>query len=113
MLNKLNKGGRRMMNGENGFTLIEMVIVLFIIAVLILLIIPTISNRSEHVDNQGCEALVLSVQTQADAYRLENGSYPKTINKLKEDNFITESQLKCKNDKKLTIDNEGVVSVQN
>lgn len=101
-----------MMTGDKGFTLIEMIIVLFIIAVLILLIVPTISQRSEHVDEQGCDALILTVQTQADAYRLEEGSYPETIKELAKEKFITDEQQKCKDNRKLTINNEGVVSVK-
>lgn len=101
-----------MLKKESGFTLIEMLIVLLIIAVLILLIVPTIGKRSENVHEQGCEALVLTVQTQADAYRLEKGNYPTSIEQLKKEHFITDNQIKCKSDQALTINNEGVVSVQ-
>lgn len=101
-----------MLKKESGFTLIEMLIVLMIIAVLILIIVPTISERSKNVDEQGCEALVLTVQTQADAYRLEKGSYPSTIEELKGEKFITENQLKCKNKKDLTINSEGIVGIE-
>lgn len=101
-----------MFKNEKAFTLIEMLIVLMIIAVLILLIIPTIGNRSKNVHSQGCDALVLAVQTQADAYRLEKGNYPKTLPILKEEKFITENQLKCKDDKSLTINEEGEVGIE-
>lgn len=102
-----------MINNERAFTLIEMLIVLMIIAVLILLIIPTISNRSKYVHEEGCSALVLAVQTQADAYRLEKGKYPTQISELLKEKFITENQLKCKGDKTLTINEDGIVGVQN
>lgn len=101
-----------MFSNEKAFTLIEMLIVLLIIAVLILLIVPTIGNRSKNVNHQGCEALILTVQTQADAYRLEKGAYPKSIEQLKNEKFITDKQLKCKNDKSLTIDENGVVGLK-
>lgn len=47
---------------ENGFTLIEMLIVLFIITMLILIAIPNITKHFQTVDDKGCNAYVKMVQ---------------------------------------------------
>lgn len=101
-----------MLNDENGFTLIEMLIVLAIISVLIILVIPNLSGKSEKLNEEGCKALVAVVQTQVDTYYLEKGNYPKDLNELEEENYITKQQMHCANDKALEYD-DGKVSEPN
>ena len=60
-------------NNKKGFTLIEMVLVLFIISVLMLLIIPNLSGKKNAIEAQGNEALQTVVQAQADMYELDTG----------------------------------------
>lgn len=43
---------------DDGFTLVEMLIVLLIISVLILITIPNITKHFKTIDNKGCEAYV-------------------------------------------------------
>ncbi|WP_404453001.1 prepilin-type N-terminal cleavage/methylation domain-containing protein [Virgibacillus necropolis] len=86
-----------MFKSQKGFTLIEMLIVLMIISVLIILIIPNISKKSEEVYDKGCKALISVVQTQAEAYYLDNGSHPATTETLVTAGYITEEQKTCKN----------------
>lgn len=57
----------RKMKDEQGFTLVEMLLVLLVISVLIILIIPNIAAQSENVQNTGCEAQVRMVQSQVEA----------------------------------------------
>lgn len=58
---------------NKGFTLIEMIIVLFVISVIMLLIIPNISKNKESIDTKGNEAFVTVVQTQLDLYTMNKG----------------------------------------
>ncbi|WP_163969990.1 competence type IV pilus major pilin ComGC [Oceanobacillus halotolerans] len=99
-----------MFQSEKGFTLIEMLVVLMIISVLILLIIPNLGEKSESVNEQGCDALVSVVQAQADAYYLEEGNYPTDLATLEGDNYITEDQKTCPDGSTILI-NSGTVSV--
>ena len=46
---------------SEGFTLIEMLLVLLVISVLIILIIPNIAAQSKNVQNTGCDAQVKMV----------------------------------------------------
>jgi len=88
-------------NKEAGFTLIEMLIVLMIITVLIILLIPNLSTRSEDVHSRGCEALINTVQAQVQAYQLDKGKLPTSLTQLATENYIEEEQKTCPNEKEL------------
>lgn len=99
-----------MLKNENGFTLVEMLVVMLVITVLLLLIIPNVSTQSESVNDKGCEALISIVQTQADAYFFEEGSYPKDIDELFNKNYLNENQMACSDNSTFSIDANGKVS---
>lgn len=92
-----------MIKNEKGFTLIEMLIVLSIITVLIILIVPTLANKSGEVQDTGCEALVQTVQSQVAAYQLEKSKKPQSIEILVQEDFITDKQKQCRNGKDLEL----------
>lgn len=87
---------------KNGFTLVEMLIVLFIITVLTLLFVPQISKRAENVSDNGCEALEKTVIAQANAYYLEKNDWP-DLDELQSAGYIEEDQKTCKNDKPIVL----------
>lgn len=93
-------------NNDDGFTLLEMLIVMIIITILILLIVPNIAKQSEGIHSSGCEALVQTVQTQVQAYQLEEKSYPPTLNALKDAGYINDDHLACQNGTALNYDGE-------
>ena len=66
VLVKFIQKGRR----KEGFTLIEMVLVLFIVAALLLLIIPNMSKQTKNVETKTNAALVETVETQMELYLL-------------------------------------------
>lgn len=92
---------------EKGFTLIEMLIVMLIIAILLLLIIPNIAKQSTNLRSKGCDALVKTVQTQVEAYRLEKGTTPSSLNELVEEKYINEEQTSCDGGTKIKYDSES------
>lgn len=97
-----------MINREDGFTLIEMLIVLLVITILLILIIPNITNKTEAIHDHGCDALVQLVQAQVVAYELDHGSLPSSIDVLVSEKYISEDQKQCKNGKKLVLSNGKV-----
>jgi|SRR5690625_596384 len=101
-----------MLKKEFGFTLIEMLIVLLIISVLIILIVPNLSNSSKGIDDQGCEALMTVAQTQVNLYYLEKRVYPATIQELVNGGYLTDKQTKCSNNKVLVLDDNYNVQIQ-
>jgi|SRR5690625_1758179 len=100
-----------MNKNEKGFTLIEMLIVLTIITVLILLVVPNLTNKNRSVHATGCEALKNTVQAQVSAYQLDNEELPDNLDTLKKADYITDEQKKCKNGDILEL-KEGIVSIK-
>lgn len=80
---------------EKGFTLIEMLIVLFVISVIMLLIIPNISENKKSIDETGNEAFANVVQTQLDLYKMSDGAAvtdATTFEVLKTKGYLNENQ---------------------
>ncbi|WP_188453667.1 competence type IV pilus major pilin ComGC [Virgibacillus oceani] len=97
-----------MFKNQKGFTLIEMLIVLLIISVLIILFVPNLSDKSDKVYSKGCDALVSVVQAQVDAYKLDKGNSPASLEVLKSAGYITGEQMSCPNKDSLTLKDDIV-----
>ncbi|UJF14662.1 prepilin-type N-terminal cleavage/methylation domain-containing protein [Jeotgalibaca sp. MA1X17-3] len=82
---------RKYLKDDRGFTLVEMVIVLFIISILSLIFIPNIANTKKDVEDDGRKALTTVIQTQADLYEYKNSERP-TLDVLAEKKYITDGQ---------------------
>src|SRR5699024_1491869 len=98
-----------MLKKQEGFTLIEMLIVLMIITVLIILIVPSLANRTKEVNAESCDALQKSVHAQVNVYQLEENKLPDTLKDLVDKKYITSEQTTCKDGTKLTLKN-GIIS---
>ncbi|MFT8393641.1 MAG: competence type IV pilus major pilin ComGC [Liquorilactobacillus ghanensis] len=75
-----------------GFTLIEMSIVLFIIALLILIILPNVGSQRQRAQSVSDQALVEVVQTQANLYRDQFDTKSVSLDDLKKEGFLSEAQ---------------------
>ncbi|NVY97095.1 prepilin-type N-terminal cleavage/methylation domain-containing protein [Lactobacillus sp. DCY120] len=89
---------------HSAFTLIEMVIVLFIISLLMLIIIPNINQQKKAARSKTDNAFKTTLQTQVNMY---DGSNP-TWDALAKDKYLSNSQLKKATSDGYTI-NDGVV----
>ncbi|WP_040985296.1 competence type IV pilus major pilin ComGC [Oceanobacillus jeddahense] len=98
-----------MLKNEKAFTLIEMLIVLMVISVIMILIIPNLGKKTGDVHSKGCDALISVVQAQADAYHIDTGNLPSSLNQLVSADYITDDQTTCSNGNALSISN-GVVN---
>ncbi|GIO23145.1 competence type IV pilus major pilin ComGC [Oceanobacillus sp. J11TS1] len=101
-----------MLKNQKGFTLIEMLIVIMVISVIMILIIPNLGKKTGDVHTKGCDALISVVQAQADAYQIDTGNMPSSLDQLQSADYITADQLTCSNGDKLSISN-GVVNASN
>ena len=79
---------------KSAFTLIEMAVVLFIISLLILLIVPNLSNQRTHADKVNAEALQTELNSQAQLYADDKNVAIETVNvkMLENDGYLTEKQ---------------------
>lgn len=84
-----------MKNGHKrrGFTLIEMTIVLFILALLILIILPNLSNQKKHAQKVHTGAMTTVVQTQLDTYLDATSKKTATLEDLKKAGYLTDKQV--------------------
>lgn len=102
---------KKIFKKEAGFTLIEMLIVLLIISVLIILIVPNLSNSSKDINQKGCEALSKVAQSQVNLYQLDFKKYPETLSELVDQSYLSEDQTTCSNGQALNYDSStGIVT---
>lgn len=105
---------RKKYRNNQGFTLIEMLIVIFIIAILLILIVPNITNNLDTAKDKSSEAYVKTVQSQVTAYELNEQDSDVTFAKLVEKGYLdgpVEKAQKAPNGKTVVIQN-GKASLQ-
>lgn len=75
------------------FTLIEMLVVLFVIGILVLLFIPNIHGVKQTANKTGGDAIIQVVKTQQEIYAEEHGlkELP-TVEKLVAEGYLTDKQ---------------------
>lgn len=96
---------------QNGFTLVEMLIVMMIISVLLILIIPNVIKQQGIINATGCDAFQKNVQAQVQSYMLENEGDVPTIDELETEGFVEFTE--CPDGEKIIIETDGNVSVNN
>jgi general secretion pathway protein G len=67
---------------RRAFTLVEMLLVVTIIGILAALVIPKIVGRSEQARETAALADISSIKTALDAFEVDNGYYPKSLQDL-------------------------------
>ena len=69
-------------NRPRAFTLVEMLLVITIIGILAALVIPKMVGRSEQARQAAAHADISSIKTALDAFEVDNGFYPKSLQDL-------------------------------
>ena len=67
---------RPSLGAERGFTLIEVMIVVAIIAILAAILIPNVVNARAQAQTSACESNLRAIATAAELYYADNNSYP-------------------------------------
>ena len=90
------------LKNEDGFTLIEMTIVIMVVAALLLLIVPNVGKVTENTNSTTSEAAVSTVESQIILYKMENPDDTldgnALLEKLVKDKYITQRQLEAYQD---------------
>ncbi|MCY3026069.1 MULTISPECIES: competence type IV pilus major pilin ComGC [Aerococcus] len=97
MMNVVNHKANRMMkklgvHKQEGFTLLEMIVVLFILGLLILLFLPNIMNQRDSAQETGDEALRQTVETQQILYKNDHDGQEGTIDQLVAEEYLSQEQ---------------------
>jgi len=79
---------------RKAFTLIEMVIVLFIISLLLLIMIPNLAAQRKNADTRSEEAFRTTIRTQKELYEDNHDGKIPSLADLENDGYITEKQSK-------------------
>lgn len=68
---------------SNGFTLIEVMVVVVILAILAAIIVPRVLKRPEQARVAAAQADIRAIQNAMELYKLDNGFYPSTEQGIK------------------------------
>ena len=77
---------------RKAFTLIEMVIVLFIISLLLLIMIPNLAAQRKNADTRSEEAFKTTIRTQKELYEDNHDGAVPTLDDLEKEEYITKKQ---------------------
>lgn len=93
------------MKNNKGFTILEMMIVLSIIALVFLLTLPNIQQKEKIIRSKVCEALIEVANAQILLYEVENLSPPKSMSDLISKGYLKDTQRRCPNGDTIEISN--------
>ncbi len=85
------------LRNEEGFTLIEMTIVIMVIAILIIVLIPNLTNVNGNVSETTDKALRETVEAQMILFEVKEGSEP-TLGTMVQEGYITSEQSDAYNE---------------
>ncbi|MDF9824379.1 competence protein ComGC [Breznakia sp. PF5-3] len=88
---------------KKGFTILEMIIVLTIIALIFLLTLPNIQQKKKVIDNKGCEALIEVVNAQILLYEIDTLETPTSVDQLISGGYLKDTQKRCPDGESITI----------
>lgn len=86
-----------------GFTLLEMLVVLLVIGVLVLLFVPNITKQKEGINTKGEQSLTKVVEAQVELFEMnEQGTV--SYDALQAKGYLTEEQVKKAKDYGIKVD---------
>ncbi|MBF0580585.1 prepilin-type N-terminal cleavage/methylation domain-containing protein [Erysipelotrichaceae bacterium RD49] len=80
---------------RNGFTILEMMIVMLVVALLLLITLPNIQQKEKIIRAKGCNALIEIVNSQILLYEIDEEKTPTQISELISKGYLKKGQDKC------------------
>ncbi len=68
----------RVIRDRKGFTLLEIIVVVFILSLLVAIVAPKIMGKTDDAKIAGAKVQIRNFETALKMYKLDNGSYPTT-----------------------------------
>lgn len=90
-----NRPAEKDAHPRNGFTILEMMIVMLVIALLLLITLPNIQQKEKIIRAKGCEALLDIVDSQILLYEIDHLETPGSISDLIGEGYLDEGQNRC------------------
>lgn len=81
-----------MKRSKKGFTLLEMLMVLIVVAILMALIIPNVSGQKQRIEKQARENMAQIIETQVETYTLVEKDTDVTLDDLTDKGYLTQKQ---------------------
>lgn len=94
---------RTNVKSKQGFTLLEMVVVVSVLSVMFLLTVPNIQKVMNIVERKGCDALVKVVDSAILQYKLNYNEYPASVYDLVNAGLLTSDQIECSSGELISI----------
>ncbi|MFC7394266.1 competence type IV pilus major pilin ComGC [Scopulibacillus cellulosilyticus] len=93
---------------QDGFTLIEMMIVLMIISILLLIAVPSMLKSNKIVESKSCQATIKLVNGQVAAYNMDHNTNLTNLEDLKTEGYV--DSVTCPDGGKLVLNSDGKVT---
>jgi len=74
---KHSNNNRTVRSHQQGFTLVELLLVLVILGILAAIVLPRFTNRTKQAQVAATQTQIATFKTALDAYEVDNGYYPK------------------------------------
>jgi len=95
---------------EQGFTLIELMVVILIIGILVAIAIPVFNNARESAYQKTCQASLRTIDGAIQTFRADNNNWPANVTALVNDGYLKSGPECPKDGAALTIVSTGTAS---
>jgi len=84
---------KKLLKNNRGFTLLEMLIVLIVVALLMAIIIPNVAGQRDRINQQATQNIADIIETQANTYLLVENDPDVSMNEVHNAGYITSKQV--------------------
>ena len=109
MINIIRKMLKRIIKNERGFTLVELMVVVTILAILASIAIPRFSDQKQKAEEMKTKADITILQNAVDMFYFDHGVYPDETSDLVSAGYLRENPVKNNGDT-YDIGQDGIVT---